>query len=118
MGKENPYNPNVVCLGEIHIGRFPSEVGRKLAGVFAFLPNPGGGSCQCSSYRQAAEDFEWFYRKRRQRRAWLPLDRSPQTARGASMNQPVQLAFIALPNQNMAEFTFWEHGDKRMLPEH
>ncbi len=122
--KKNDY-PKIVCLGEILVDLFPSELGRKLADVSAFHPNPGGAPANVavaarrlgtpSGFIGKVGDDAFGYhlievlkRQGVETRA-MRVDESARTT----------LAFIALPDENTAEFVFYRNpgADLRLRPD-
>jgi fructokinase len=115
---------DVVCLGELLIDMFPAEIGRSLSSVTAFRPKPGGAPANVAvaaarlGLRSAfigkvGEDiFGHFLEDTLKAEAvstqGLKYDREARTT----------LVFIALPDENTAEFVFYRNpgADTRLAP--
>lgn len=105
----------VVCLGEILIDMFPSELGRKLAEVPAFIPKPGGapanvavavaklGVSSAFIGKVGDDAFGHFLIQ--------TLREQGVITRGMRMDNYARttLAFIAKPDENTAEFIFYRN---------
>jgi fructokinase len=125
METENTPQPEIVCLGEILIDLFPAELGRKLADVSAFHPNPGGAPANVavavrrlgveSGFIGKVGDDAFGYhlievlKQQGVETQGMRVDASARTT----------LAFIALPDENTAEFVFYRNpgADLRLWPD-
>jgi len=106
---------DLVCLGELLVDLFPSELGKRIAEVTAFLPKPGGApanvavaACRLglkSAFIGKVGD-EAFGR-------WLAgvLEEQGVETRGMRFDPEARttLAFIAMPDENTAEFVFYRN---------
>ena len=106
---------DIVSLGEILIDLFPVEVGRKLAEVSAFYPKPGGA---CANVAVAAARLG-------KKSAFIgkvgddafghmlieTLKHNKVETRGMRVDEKhrTTLAFIAMPDENSAEFIFYRN---------
>ena len=115
----------IVCLGEILIDMFPAEVGRKLVNVSSFFPNPGG-SCanvavalarlgKSSSFiGKVGDDFFGSF-------LIDTLKNNGVEISGMRVDEKARttLAFIAMPDENSAEFIFYRNpgADLCLKPE-
>ena len=106
---------DLVCLGELLVDLFPAESGRKIAEVSAFLPKPGGAPANVAvaARRLGLESAfigkvgdEAFGR-------WLAevLKEQGVETQGIRFDPAVRttLAFIAMPDENTAEFVFYRN---------
>jgi fructokinase len=125
MENNIPAKPEIVCLGEILIDLFPAEVGKKLADVSAFHPNPGGAPANVavavrrlgilSGFIGKVGDDAFGYhlidvlKQQGVETGGMRIDESARTT----------LAFIALPDENTAEFVFYRNpgADLRLWPD-
>ena len=116
---------DIVCLGELLIDMFPSELGRRLAEVSAFYPKPGGAPANVAvaAARLGAEsafigkvgDDAFGHHLIEVLRAegvdtsGMRLDQEARTT----------MAFIAQPDENTSEFVFYRNpgADMRLRPD-
>jgi len=107
--------PQIVCLGEIILDLFPSELGRKMAEVPAFQPKPGGAPANVavaarklgvpSAFIGKVGDDAFGYH------LIGVLKREDVDTRGMRVDPQARttLAFIAMPDENTAEFVFYRN---------
>jgi fructokinase len=116
---------DIVCLGEFLIDLFPAEVGRRLVEVSAFRPKPGGAPAnvavaaarlgkQTAFIGKVGDDAFGHYLAE-------VLKREGVETRGMRFDPQARttLAFIAMPDENHAEFVFYRNpgADTRLRPE-
>ena len=112
---------DIVCLGEVLVDMFPAELGRKLAEVSAFRPKPGGAPANVAvaAARLGAESAfigkvgdEAFGHHL----ADVLADEGVET-RGMRFDTYARtgLAFIAMPDENTAEFVFYRNPGADMM---
>lgn len=105
----------IVSLGEILIDMFPVEVGRKLADVSAFYPKPGGACANVAVGVSRLGKHSAFIGKVGNDPFGLSLKsilkENGVETRGLKMDERVRtsLAFIAMPDENSAEFIFYRN---------
>jgi fructokinase len=116
---------DIVCLGELLVDMFPSELGRRLAEVSAFHPKPGGAPANVAvaAARLGAESafvgkvgddafghhlIEVLHAEGVDT-SGMRLDREARTT----------MAFIAQPDENTSEFVFYRNpgADMRLRPD-
>ena len=116
---------DIVCLGELLVDMFPTEYGRRLAEVSAFLPKPGGAPANAavaaarlgarSAFIGKVGDDAFGHHLVDVMRAngvdtrGIRFDREARTT----------LAFIAKPDANTQEFVFYRNpgADTRLRPD-
>lgn len=116
---------DVVCLGEMLIDMFPAEVGRRLAEVSSFRPMPGGapanvavgvGRLGASSAFIGKVGDDAFGRLLSDR-----LRAEGVETRGLRVDGEARttMAFIAMPDEQSAEFVFYRNpgADMRLRPD-
>jgi fructokinase len=116
---------DVLCLGELLVDMFPSEVGVKLIEVSSFRPKPGGApanvavaiarlGAKSGFLGKVGEDLFGRFLK-------SVLDKEWVDTRGLKFDAETRttLVFIALPDANAAEFVFYRNpgADTRLRPE-
>jgi fructokinase len=116
---------DIVCLGELLVDMFPAEVGRRLVEVSAFHPKPGGAPANVAVAAARLGARSAFVGKvgdeafghhladvLRQEGVEVGGMRYDQEARTG-------MAFIALPDENTAEFVFYRNpgADMRLRPD-
>jgi fructokinase len=112
---------DIVCLGEVLVDMFPAEMGRKLAEVSAFRPKPGGAPANVAvaAVRLGAESAfigkvgdEAFGHHLAE-----ILAREGVETQGMRFDAYARtgLAFIAMPDENTAEFVFYRNPGADML---
>lgn len=112
---------DMVCLGELLIDMFPAEVGRRLVEVSAFYPKPGGApanvavaaarlGARSAFIGKVGEDAFGHYLAQ-------VLARENVETRGIRFEPTARtmLAFIAMPDENTAEFVFYRNPGADML---
>jgi fructokinase len=110
---ENPIQ--IVSLGEILIDMFPVEVGRKLADVSAFYPKPGGACANVAVGVSRLGKRSAFIGKVGDDPFGFSLisilKENGVETRGMKVDDRVRtsLAFIAMPDENSAEFIFYRN---------
>jgi fructokinase len=116
---------DIVCLGEVLVDMFPAEVGRRLVEVSAFHPKPGGAPANVAVAAARLGARSAFVGKvgdeafghhladvLRQEGVEVGGMRYDQEARTG-------MAFIAMPDENTAEFVFYRNpgADMRLRPD-
>jgi fructokinase len=112
---------DVVCLGELLVDMFPAEIGRRIADVSAFHPKPGGAPANVSVglARLGAESA--FIGKVGDdafgRHLVEVLAETGVETKGIVFDDFARttMAFIALPDPNVAEFVFYRNPGADML---
>jgi fructokinase len=114
-------NVDIVCLGELLIDMFPAEIGRRLVEVSAFHPKPGGApanvavaaarlGAQTAFIGKVGDDaFGHFLAE--------TLAQEQVEIRGMRYDEKARttLAFIAMPDENTAEFVFYRNPGADMM---
>jgi fructokinase len=125
MEENSTAHPEIVCLGEILIDLFPAEIGKKLADVSAFYPNPGGAPANVAVAVKKLGVLSGFIGKVGDDAFGYHLinvlkEQGVET-RGMRVDESARttLAFIALPDENTAEFVFYRNpgADLRLWPD-
>lgn len=112
---------DIVCLGEMLIDMFPAEIGRRLVEVSAFYPKPGGapanvavaaarlGASSAFIGKVGNDAFGHFLVD--------TLAREHVDTRGMRLDPQARttMAFIAMPDENTAEFVFYRNPGADML---
>jgi sugar/nucleoside kinase (ribokinase family) len=112
---------DIVCLGELLIDMFPAEIGRRLVEVSAFHPKPGGApanvavaatrlGAQSAFIGKVGDDaFGQFLA--------ATLAREQVDIQGMRFDESARttMAFIAMPDENTAEFVFYRNPGADML---
>ncbi len=105
----------IVSLGEILVDMFPVEVGRKLADVSAFYPKPGGACANVAVGVSRLGKHSAFIGKVGNDPFGFSLisilKKNGVETRGMKVDDRVRtsLAFIAMPDENSAEFIFYRN---------
>lgn len=112
---------DIVCLGEVLIDMFPAEVGRSMIDVSAFRPKPGGApanvavaaarlGAQSAFIGKVGEDIFGHYLRDILRAEGVDT-------RGVRFDPQARttLVFIAMPDENTAEFVFYRNPGADML---
>ena len=115
---------DIVCLGELLIDMFPAEIGRSMTEVSAFRPKPGGApanvavavarlGAQSAFIGKVGEDIFGHYLED-------ILNAEGVSTQGLRYDQEARttLVFIAMPDENSAEFVFYRNpgADIRLTP--
>ena len=116
---------DVVCLGEILIDMFPSELGRRLVEVPAFHPKPGGAPANVAVAAARLGAKSAFMGKVGDdlfgHHLAQVLAREGVEGRGLRFDAQARttMAIIAMPDENTAEFVFYRNpgADMRLRPE-
>jgi fructokinase len=116
---------DIVCLGELLVDMFPAELGRPLVEVSAFCPKPGGAPANVAvaATRLGANSAligkvgdEAFGHHLAD-----VLAREGVEVRGMRFDEEARtgMAFIAMPDENTAEFVFYRNpgADMRLRPD-
>jgi len=118
-------SPVIVAMGEILVDMFPAELGKKLAEVSAFHPKPGGGPANlavaaarlgtpCAFVGKVGEDAFGDLLVN-------TMEEQGVDTRGMRRDKQARttLAFIAMPDENHAEFIFYRNpgADLRIRPD-
>lgn len=116
---------DIVCLGEVLIDMFPAEVGRSMVAVTSFRPKPGGApanvavaaarlGASAAFIGKVGEDIfgrflEGVLRAEGVETQGMRFDQRARTT----------LVFIAMPDENNAEFVFYRNpgADTRLAPQ-
>jgi fructokinase len=115
---------DVVCLGELLIDMFPAEVGRSLVAVSAFRPKPGGAPANVAVAAARLGARSAFIGKVGEDIFGHFLE-DTLTVEGVSTQglrydgeARTTLVFIAMPDENTAEFVFYRNpgADTRLAP--
>jgi fructokinase len=106
---------DLVCLGEFLIDMFPAEVGKRLAEVSAFYPKPGGAPANVAVAASRLGARSAFIGKVGDDAFGHALagvlKAEGVETRGLVFDSQVRttLAFIAMPDENSAEFMFYRN---------
>ncbi len=112
---------DIVCLGEMLIDMFPAELGRRLVEVSAFHPKPGGAPAnvavavarlgRSSAFIGQVGDDAFG------RHLADILAREQVDIRGMRFDAKARttMAFIAMPDENNAEFVFYRNPGADMM---
>jgi len=106
---------DIVCLGELLIDMFPAEVGRRLVEVSAFRPKPGGAPANVAVAATRLGAQSAFIGKVGDEAFGHHLAdilrREDVEVRGMRYDQEARtgMAFIAMPDENTAEFVFYRN---------
>jgi fructokinase len=106
---------DIVSLGEILIDLFPVEVGRKLAEVSAFYPKPGGASANVAvAAARLGKKSAFIGKVGNDAFGHLLIETLKQNkveTCGMRVDEKnrTTLAFIAMPDENSAEFIFYRN---------
>ena len=116
---------DIISLGEILIDMFPVEIGRKLADVTAFYPKPGGACANVAVAAARLGKKSAFIGKVGEDAFGYSLinilKQNGVDTRGMRVDEKncTSLAFIAMPDENSAEFIFYRNpgADLCLKPE-
>lgn len=106
---------DIVCLGELLVDMFPAELGRRLVEVSAFRPKPGGAPANVAVAAARLGARSAFIGKVGDEAFGHHLAdvlrREGVDVRGMRFDQEARtgLAFIAMPDENTAEFVFYRN---------
>lgn len=106
---------SIVSIGEILIDMFPAEVGRKLADVTSFLPNPGGSCANVAvSAARLGKKSAFIGKVGDDVFGYSLIDtlkKNGVETRGMRIDEKARttMAFIAMPDENSAEFVFFRN---------
>jgi fructokinase len=106
---------DIVCLGELLVDMFPAEVGRRLVEVSAFRPKPGGAPANVAVAATRLGARSAFIGKVGDEAFGHHLAdilrREDVEVRGMRYDQEARtgMAFIAMPDENTAEFVFYRN---------
>lgn len=112
---------DVVCLGELLIDMFPSEVGKRLVEVEAFRPKPGGAPANVAVGLARLGIHSAFIGKVGDdafgHHLVKILAAEKVETRGMRFDKEARttMAFIASPDENTAEFVFYRNPGADML---
>ncbi|MDD5367952.1 MAG: PfkB family carbohydrate kinase [Anaerolineaceae bacterium] len=107
--------PAIVSMGEILIDLFPAELGRKIAEVTAFHPKPGGAPANVAVAARRLGTPSAFIGKVGDdafgKHLIQVLAEQGVETKGIRTDRQVRttLAFIAMPDENHAEFVFYRN---------
>lgn len=116
---------DVISLGEVLIDMFPAEIGRKMVEVSAFRPKPGGApanvavaaarlGAESAFIGKVGEDIFGHHLE-------IVLQSEGVDTRGLRFDAEARttLVFIAMPDENTAEFVFYRNpgADTRLRPD-
>jgi fructokinase len=116
---------DLVSLGEILIDMFPAEIGRKMVDVSAFRPKPGGAPANVAVAARRLGAKSAFIGKVGEDIFGHQLEKVLQDegvdTRGLRFDAEARttLVFIAMPDENTAEFVFYRNpgADTRLRPD-
>ena len=106
---------DIVCLGELLIDMFPAELGRRLVEVSAFRPKPGGAPANVAVAATRLGAQSAFIGKVGDEAFGHHLAdilrHEGVDARGMRFDDEARtgMAFIAMPDENTAEFVFYRN---------
>jgi fructokinase len=106
---------DIVCLGEVLVDMFPAEVGRRLVEVSAFRPKPGGAPANVAVAAARLGAQSAFIGKVGNEAFGHHLAdvlrQEGVEVRGMQYDQEARtgMAFIAMPDENTAEFVFYRN---------
>ncbi|MFB0546760.1 MAG: PfkB family carbohydrate kinase [Anaerolineae bacterium] len=112
---------DIVCLGEMLIDMFPAELGRSLVEVSAFRPKPGGAPANVAVAAARLGARSAFIGKVGDdafgRYLVDVLRQQGVDTRGMRFDEKARttMAFIAMPDENTAEFVFYRNPGADML---
>jgi fructokinase len=112
---------DIVCLGEVLVDMFPAEVGRRLVEVSAFRPKPGGAPANVAVAAARLGARSAFIGKVGDEAFGHHLAdvlrQEGVEVRGMRYDQEARtgMAFIAMPDENTAEFVFYRNPGADML---
>jgi len=106
---------DIVCLGELLVDMFPAEVGRRLVEVSAFRPKPGGAPANVAVAAVRLGARSAFIGKVGDEAFGHHLAdvlrQEGVDVRGMRFDEEARtgMAFIAMPDENTAEFVFYRN---------
>ncbi len=106
---------DIVCLGELLVDMFPAELGRRLVEVSAFRPKPGGAPANVAVAATRLGAHSAFIGKVGDEAFGHHLadilKQEGVDVRGMRYDQEARtgMAFIAMPDENTAEFVFYRN---------
>lgn len=112
---------DIVCLGEMVIDMFPAELGRRIVDVSAFYPKPGGAPANLAVAAARLGGRSAFIGKVGDdafgRYLAQVLHQEGVETRGMRFDPASRttMAFIAMPDENTAEFVFYRNPGADML---
>ena len=116
---------DIVCLGELLVDMFPAELGRRLVEVSAFRPKPGGAPANAAVAAARLGARSAFIGKVGDEAFGHHLAdvlrQECVEVRGMRFDEEARtgMAFIAMPDENTAEFVFYRNpgADMRLRPD-
>lgn len=111
----------IVSLGELLVDMFPTELGKRLPEVSAFRPVPGGAPANVAVAAARLGRSSAFIGKVGDdafgRHLANVLEREGVSTRGIRFDATARttMAFIAMPNENRAEYVFYRNPGADML---
>jgi fructokinase len=116
---------DIVCLGELLVDMFPAELGRRLVEVSAFHPKPGGAPANVAVAAARLGAQAAFIGKVGNEAFGHHLAdvlrQEGVDVRGMRFDEEARtgMAFIAMPDENTAEFVFYRNpgADMRLRPD-
>lgn len=112
---------DIVSLGEVLIDMFPAEVGRRLVDVTSFHPKPGGAPANVAvAARRLGAESAFIGKVGDDAFGEFLIDtlrREGVETRGMRVDEDARttMAFIALPDENHAEFVFYRNPGADMM---
>jgi len=112
---------DIVCLGELLVDMFPSQLGVRLEDVPAFLPKPGGAPANVAVAAARLGARTAFLGKVGEdafgHMLAGVLRREGVDIRGLRFDAAARttMAFVAMPNENTSEFAFYRNPGADML---
>ena len=116
---------DIVCLGEVLIDMFATEVGKKMTEVETFTPKPGGAPANVAVAARRLGSESAFIGKVGHDLFGYHLEsvlkKEGVQTRGMRFDDYARttMAFIAKPDENTAEFVFYRNpgADTQLRPE-
>jgi len=116
---------DIVCLGELLVDMFPAELGRRIVEVSAFRPKPGGAPANAAVAAARLGARSAFIGKVGDEAFGHHLadilKQEGVEVRGMRFDEEARtgVAFIAMPDENTAEFVFYRNpgADMRLRPD-
>lgn len=116
---------DIVCLGELLVDMFPAELGRRIVEVSAFRPKPGGAPANAAVAAARLGARSAFIGKVGDEAFGHHLTdilkHEGVEVRGMRFDEEARtgMAFIAMPDENTAEFVFYRNpgADMRLRPD-
>lgn len=112
---------DIVSLGELLVDMFPAQVGKRLQEVSAFRPVPGGAPANVAVAARRLGKSSAFIGKVGDEafghHLAAVLEREGVSIRGIRFDAAARttMAFIAMPNENQAEFIFYRNPGADMM---